>query len=269
VTPQTRLRIERRGGIALCGFENPPRGYMDDAMVRELDRFTAEAAEDRDLRAIVFYGRVPGVFIQHYSVEELEALARRLRERGTTVNTAHPVPERQIDRVFARLETMPAVTIAAINGNAMGGGFEFCLCCDLRVGEEGPYSLGLPEVNIGILPGAGGTQRLPRLIGPGRALALILAGRTIAPAEAARLGIVTELAPAGGAIDLALALTERVAAQPPRAVAYCKQLVRAAMETPLAAGLARERTLFLDLLLSDEALARMSAMNRGERDIRD
>jgi enoyl-CoA hydratase len=269
MTAYTRLRVERRGAIAFCGFDNPPHGYMDNPTVQEIDAFTKEAESDVALRAIVFHGVMPGVFIQHYSVHELEALSRRLREQGVAVDTGRIVPERQLDGVFARLATMPAVTIAAINGNAMGGGFEFCLSCDIRVGEDGPYSLGLPEVNIGILPGAGGTQKLPRLIGTGRALAMILLGRTIAPAEASRLGILTELAPPGGALDLATLLAERIATQPARAIAHCKRLVRGAIETPLSEGLGNERTLFLDTLVSDEALARMSAMNAGERDIRD
>ena len=268
MTAYTQLRVERRGAITYCAFDNPPHGYMDNTTVQELDAFTAEAERDAALRAIVFHCVVPGVFVQHYSVHELETLSRRLREQGVTVDRGTVVPERQLDGVFARLGTMDAVTIAAINGNAMGGGFEFSLACDIRVGEEGPYSLGLPEVNIGILPGAGGTQKLPRLIGTGRALAMILLGRTIAPAEAARLGIVTELAPAGGALDLATALAERLASQPARAVAACKRLVRDATARPLAEGLGNERTWFLELLLSDDALERMTAMNQGQRDIR-
>jgi enoyl-CoA hydratase/carnithine racemase len=268
MTAYRQLRVERRGAVALCGFDNPPHGYMDHGTVQELDAFTAACAADAELRAIVFFGVVPGVFIQHYSVHELAALSRQLREQRVSVDPAKVVPERQLDGVFARLGTMNAVTIAAINGNAMGGGFEFCLSCDIRVGEEGLYSLGLPEVNIGILPGAGGTQKLPRLVGAGRALELVVLGRNITPAEAARLGIVTELAPAGGALDLALALAERIAQQPARAVAHVKHLVRAAVDTPLSDGMGRERTLFLDLLISDEAMARMSTMNAGERDIR-
>lgn len=268
MTAYSQLRVERRGAITLCGFDNPPHGYMDNTTVQELDAFTAACEADAELRAVVFHGVVPGVFIQHYSVHELETLSRRLREQGVTIDLAQSVPERQLDGIFARLGTMHAVTIAALNGNTMGGGFEFALSCDIRIGEEGPYSLGLPEVNIGILPGAGGTQKLPRLVGTGRALEMILLGRTVSPAEAARLGIVTELAPADGALDLALALAERLATQPARAAAHCKQLVRAALATPLAEGLGRERTRFLDLLVSDEALERMSAMNRGERDIR-
>ena len=200
-------------------------------------------------------------------MHELAALAERLRARGATFDPARVVPPRQVDAVYERLGAMPQVTVAAINGNAMGGGFEFCLGCDLRIAEEGPFTLGLPEVNIGILPGAGGTQRLPRLIGTARALELILLGRVVSPREAGALGMVHEVTPPGEAVARALAIAERIAHQPARAVAHCKRLVRNATATPLAEGLAVERTLFLDLLVSDEAVRRMGEMNRGERDI--
>jgi len=95
---------------------------------------------------------------------------------------------------------MTTPTIAAINGNCLGAGFEFTLCCDLRIAEDGPYRIGLPEVTVGILPGGGGTQRLPRLIGMPRALEYMLLGRTFNPREAATLGLVNEIAP-GKAID--------------------------------------------------------------------
>lgn len=263
----SQLRIERDGGVAVCAFHNPPHGFMDRVTVEELDRFTAEAERDAALRVIVFRGDLPGVFIRHYSVEELQALAERLRARGTTVDPETPIPERQIDRVFNWLGAMPQVTIAALNGTAMGGGFELALACDLRVGEDGEYRYGLPEVNLGILPGAGGTQRLTRLVGPGRAMELILQGRTLSPAEAHRLGIVQELAPFGGAVVLAERIARRIAAQPARAVVACKGLIHLATRVPLETGLAQERTRFLELLLSDTALERMQQMNRGARDI--
>jgi enoyl-CoA hydratase len=262
-----QLRIERRGSMAICTFFNPPYGYMDRVTVEELDRFTTEVEGDAGLRAIVFRGGVPGVFIQHYFVHELAALAERLRARGFAVDPGNPTPPRQIDAVFDRLGAMPQVTIAAINGNTMGGGFEFCLACDIRVAEEGDHLIGLPEVNIGILPGAGGTQRLPRLAGTARALEMILLGRVIGPREAHTSGIVHDLTPPDGAVERALALAARIAVQPAQAVTYCKRLVRGALDTPLEQGLAVERTLFLDLLMSDAAVERMSAMNRGERRI--
>ncbi len=263
----SQLRIERDGGVLVCAFHNPPHGYMDRVTVEELDRFTTEAEQDGELRVIVFCGGLPGVFIRHYSVEELQALAERLRTRGTSVDPAAPIPERQIDRVFHRLSAMPQVTIAAMNGTAMGGGFELALACDIRVSEDGEYRYGLPEVNLGILPGAGGTQRLARVVGPARAMEMILQGRTVSPAEAYRLGIVQELAPVGGAVERALRIARRIAERPPRAVVHCKRLVHLTAHAPLEVGLAQERTHFLELLLSDTALERMREMNRGERDI--
>ncbi len=264
-----QVTIERSGHVAVLTITNPPRGYMDAGTVAELDAATAGLEQDDATRAIVITGGVPGVFVRHYSVHELEALARQLRERGIAVDPARPLPPRDIDRVFGRIEQMPKPVIAAISGFAMGGGFELALCCDLRVAEEGPYELGLPEVRLGILPGAGGTQKLPGLVGVGRALEIILRGRTVSPAEARDLGLVHELLPPGRALDRARELAAELAALSPRAVGHIKRLVRLAPTTDRADGLALERTLFLDLLLSDEALERMSRMNADDRDIRD
>jgi enoyl-CoA hydratase len=157
---------------------------MDAASVPELRTAMDTLGDDDSVRAVVITGGVPGVFIRHYSVAVLGALSKTLRERGTTVDTEQRLPEREIDGLFERIETMPKPVIAAINGMAMGGGFELTLACDIRVAEEGDYELGLPEVNIGILPGAGGTQKLARLVGMGRALEMTLRGRTVSPKEA-------------------------------------------------------------------------------------
>ena len=115
-----------------------------------------------------------------------------MSDKGMTFDTARPVPESPYLACLRRMENMSKIFIAAINGTAMGGGFELALACDIRLVKDGASHLGLPEVNLGILPGAGGTQRLPRLIGEGRALEMMLLGRTISPAEALDLGIVTE-----------------------------------------------------------------------------
>ena len=264
--PQLEVRHEK--GLALCTFANPPEGYMNGRTVKELTALIAELAADDGVRAVVFTGGLDGVFIRHYSVVELEALSRSLREKGSRFRLDRPVPERPIDRVFDTLECMPKPVIAAINGTAMGGGFEFALSCDIRLVEEGAYDLGLPEANIGLLPGAGGTQRLARLVGPARALELIMRGRTVAPAEALALGMVHEVCPAP-VLDRAMALGRELAAKPRPAVAHIKRLLRREAHGPLGAGLEAERTLFLDCLISDEALERMAEMNRGARDIRE
>lgn len=263
-----QLSVEREGAVAVVTITNPPMGYMDAGTVPELDAVTRELETDDGVRAVVLTGGLPGVFIRHYSVVELEGLSRRLREQGVKVDIESRVPERDLDVVFRRIETMPKPVIAAINGLAMGGGFELTLACDIRVAEEGDYEVGLPEIKIGILPGAGGTQKLARLVGMPRALEMAMRGRTVSPKEAFDLGIVQELTPPGAALTRAKAMADEMSRLPARAAGHIKRLVRGTPETPLADGLALERTLFLDLLVSDEGLERMSKMNAENLDIR-
>lgn len=263
-----QLSVEREGAVAVVTITNPPMGYMDAGTVPELDAVTRELETDDGVRAVVLTGGLPGVFIRHYSVVELEGLSRRLREQGVKVDIESRVPERDLDVVFRRIETMPKPVIAAINGLAMGGGFELTLACDIRVAEEGDYEVGLPEIKIGILPGAGGTQNLARLVGMPRALEMAMRGRTVSPKEAFDLGIVQELTPPGAALTRAKAMADEMSRLPARAAGHIKRLVRGTPETPLAEGLALERTLFLDLLVSDEGLERMSKMNAENLDIR-
>jgi len=151
---------------------------------------------------------------------------------------------------------MPKPVIAAISGTCLAGGFEFALSCDLRIAEDGDYLIGLPEVNLGLLPGAGGTQKLPRTIGSAAALMHILMGDPVAPQEAAKLALVNGTV-SGKALDHVLEIARDLESRPPEAVGYIKGLVRNATETPLAQGLALERKLFLRLWVSEAALARM------------
>jgi enoyl-CoA hydratase len=263
-----RLSIEREDAVAVVRFVNPPHGYMDSRTVEELGPATEALANDDAVRAIVFTGAHPGVFVRHYDVSELNALAKAQRSKGRTYSADRLVPERRLDRILERLETMPKPAIAAINGTAMGGGFEFCLACDLRYAERGPFALGQPEANIGILAGAGGTQRLAKLIGEARALEMNLLGRTVAPDEAAAIGMVH------AAVDRpvmahAMRTARRLAAQSPRALAHIKRLIRGAADRPLHEGLALERTLFMDLLVSDEAEPLLEGFVAGTRSITD
>ena len=157
---------------------------------------------------------------------------------------------------MALCESMSKPVIAAISGTCLAGGFEFALSCDLRIAEEGDYLIGLPEANLGLLPGAGGTQRLPRTIGTPAALMHILMGIPLTPREAERKGLVHETV-SGKALDRAMEIAQRLSSHTPESVAYIKRLVRNATETPLAQGLALERNLFLKLCITEPALARM------------
>jgi len=151
---------------------------------------------------------------------------------------------------------MPKPVIAAISGTTLAGGFEFALSCDLRIAEEGDYLIGFLEPQLGLVPGAGGTQRLPRTIGTPAALMHILMGDPLTPREAERKGLVHETVN-GKALDRAMEIAQRLSSYPPESVAHIKRLVRNATEMPLAQGLALERNLFLKLCISEPALARM------------
>ena len=157
---------------------------------------------------------------------------------------------------MALCESMSKPVIAAISGTCLAGGFEFALSCDLRIAEDGDYLIGLPEAHLGLLPGAGGTQRLPRTIGTPAALMHILMGVPLTPREAERKGLVHETV-SGKALDRAMEIAQRLSSYTPESIAYIKRLVRNATETPLAEGLALERNLFLKLCISGPALARM------------
>ncbi|HYM30527.1 MAG TPA: enoyl-CoA hydratase/isomerase family protein [Candidatus Cybelea sp.] len=262
-----QIGIEVQDRVALIRFANLPGGCMNEATVAELDAAVRRVETDDGIGAVVFTGAAPGVFIRHYSVPELERLAARIGERAMTFDPARPVPEHAFGAICRRMEEMPKATIAAINGMCMGGGFEFALACDIRIAAAGDYSIGLPEINIGLLPGAGGTQKLSRLVGPARALEMMLRGRTIKPAEALALGMVHEVTD-GDALARGREIAGEIAGKSPRAVAHIKYLVRRSAELPLQDGLAAERTLFLDLLVTREAIALMHRMTGANGDIR-
>lgn len=253
-------------GIAVLRFSNPPEGFMDEGteagLVAALDRIAAAP----ELRAVVLTGAEAGVFVRHYDVRVLEARARAMAARGLQFSTARAVPEPRLHACLRRMEASPLPFIAAINGAAMGGGYELALACDIRLAEAGDYPIGLPEVKLGLLPGAGGTQRLAGLVGQARALELILTGTTLPPDRAAEIGLVGRCID-GPVLPAALALARSLAALPPRALGHCKALLRRSAPDP--AGLADERTLFCDLMVQPEAIAIMTRMNAAGRDIRD
>lgn len=263
----TRVTLHRQAqGIGLLRLQNPPMGFMDDDGERELEAALDAIDADEGLRVVVVTGGQPGVFVRHYDVGVLERRARGLAARGMRFDPARPVPEAGIHRCLRRIESSDRIFIAAINGFAMGGGFELALACDLRVAEEGDYTIGLPETNISLLPGAGGTQRLARLVGPGRALEWILLGRTFGPRDAAALGLVNACHPGpvlGPAIELAAALVRRH----PLALAHVKHLVRGGAAAVPEDCLARERTLFCDLFTSARTIDDMTSFNASGRSI--
>ena len=242
VTAEVKDRV---GWITL---DRPPDNTYDPAFLEELDRCVGEVAEAEVAVAVIrsaserFFSAGADVkaYLERPVVESL-AMARR----------AH--------QVLGRFADEAPLFVAAIAGHALGGGYEIALACDIRIAAEGRYRIGLPEVSLGLLPATGGTQRLPRLIGRGRALELMTTGRTVTPAEAERLGMVDRLVPAGEFDQAVAALAAGLAAGAPLAVAAITRVVNDGLERSLEDALERELEELASLLASVDAREGMTA----------
>ena len=252
------LSMRTEDHVAVVTLGSAKRIFFDPEMSEALLETLTALANDDAVRAIVVTGGAPGYFLRHYSVAELVKTGERLQGSGQKWVEDTPYKPGSFDRALRIAEQMPKPVIAAISGSAMGGAFEFALACDIRIAQLGEFQIGLPEINIGILPGGGGTQRLPRVIGTAAALMHILMGVTLSPTEAEQKGLVHE-AVAGKALDRAMEVARRLAGYKPRSVRHSKRQVRSALDTPLEQGLQLERNLFLDLCGDAEAIARMRA----------
>ena len=255
------VTVERRGGIALMTYANPPFGTMTAAGAQEMLEAFRPLSADPLVRSVIITGGLPGIFIRHYDVDELGVMGDRLKEAPLPPPSDTPPTEGFLaltDAIFGA----PKPVVAAINGLCMGGGFELTLACDLRIASPDVEAIGLPETRIGIFPGGGGTQRLPRVVGEARALEIILRGLTFTGVEAHAIGLVHELAadPLARALEIAAEWETRGA----EGIAYAKRLTRAALDRPIAAGLADERRSFLEVMQTASA---REGLGQGRRPV--
>jgi enoyl-CoA hydratase len=233
------------GRVARLTLANPPLNLVTEALLHELDvaLVTLADTDPGDVRAVVVTGSGERAFSAGSHVGEFEA------QRGQAGRARHELES----GVARRLAELPMPTIAAIEGNALGGGLELALCCDLRIASD-RAKLGLPEVRLAVTPGAGGTQRLPRVVGPARARELILTGKVLTAEEAERIGLVHEVVPAGTAVARAIAIGAEIAQRGPVAVREAKRLIDLATETDIATGLAAELDASDRVFASDDML---------------
>ena len=281
----TMVESERAGRVLTARLNNPPRNVMTGRMVAELDEMVRRADEDASIGAVVLTGAIEGVFITHYDVAEIlagsEAVGAQvppavaggaLRAAGALgripgaadalrrTPAAGLVELRRIHDLFVRMNRSTVVFVAAINGLAMGGGCELALACDVRLmTAREDARIGLPEITLGIIPGAGGTQRLTRALGPSRALETMLEGRVLAPEEAAELGLVHRVVASDALLTEAAATAERLARRAPETVAALKRAVYEGGSQSLADGLHMERAAFLSVAARPAALRAMRA----------
>lgn len=243
------LGVQIDGGVATVTLDHPPVNLLDAAMIGELDRLGRELESDRDVRVVLLRSADPEFFIAHADVSLIQRLPSDAPP-ATAPSLFHQMVE--------RFRTMPKATIALIEGICRGGGSELALSCDMRFAALGRAVLGQPEVAVGILPGGGGTQRLPRLCGRGRALEIVL-GADDFPAELAeRYGWVNRALPGPELGPFVERLVARIASFPAEAIANAKAAVLAG-ERGWQPGLVAEADLFNRCLALPDAQQRMRA----------
>jgi enoyl-CoA hydratase/carnithine racemase len=250
------IRREDVGDVAVLSLCRPPTNAADVELIEELGEAIDRVAGDAS-RAVLIRSDVERFFMAGADIRAMLA-ALDAGDRATIERMG------VLPAILGRLAALPKPTVAAINGVAAGGGLELALACDLRIAGASSR-LGLPEVRIGLIPGAGGTQRLTRLLGPARALDLMLDGRLLLADEAERLGIVTRAVPDADVDTEAMALAQRLAAASPVAVAAIKRAVAAVAEGDSARGLAIEGEGIDAALWSDEGKAGLRAFLESRR----
>ena len=242
------LRIDVKGGVASAVIDAPPINLMTLPLFAEIARFGAEVGDDESVRVVVLKSANPEFFIAHFDVAAILEFPIEAQAERTPRNPFHQMCE--------RYRTMPKATIAQIEGRVGGGGCELIQAFDMRFGVVGQTILSQMEVPLGILPGGGGTQRLPRLVGRGRALEIILAGEDLDAETAERWGLLNRAFAAGEIEPFVDRLAQRMASFSIEAITLAKQSVDASA-LPLSEGLIEEGYLFQRSIRTDAAQKRM------------
>jgi enoyl-CoA hydratase/carnithine racemase len=237
------VRLEKQDPIGHIVLDRPPANSYDKSFMEELDAAIEEARRDDAVKAIVLRSANERFFSAGADVSVFA-------KSNLDVQNAFVVCANE---AIGKLESTPKVVVAAINGHCLGGGLEIALCCDFRIAAEGSYRIGLPEVTLGLLPGTGGTQRLPRLIGRQKALEMMLRGTTVPPQDALAAGIVDEVVAAAELIDRAVQRATAYATGPTFAIGRIKQATVQGFGMRLDEGLRLERQLLIDLFKSADA----------------
>jgi len=243
MSDETPIKIEHLGRVVTLTIDNPPVNALSTRTLAALDTALDAIAASAGPKVVIITGAGAKLFVGGADIRELNAArdvddGRELTRRGQAL--------------FDRIAGFHLPVIAAINGGAYGGGLELALACHLRVCSDGAR-LGQTEINLGIMPGWGGTQRLPRLVGSSRALALILTGDPVDAAEAYRIGLVDQVAPSAELMEKALLLAERIASRSAPATRSALRAVMDGLEMPLDVALRHEAELFIALMASDDA----------------
>jgi enoyl-CoA hydratase/carnithine racemase len=239
------LSVEQ--GIGTIRLDRPPMNALNIEVQEGLRSAAAQATADDSVRAVVVYGG-----------EKVFAAGADIKEMATMSYVDMTARTSELSGAFDAIARIPKPVVAAITGYALGGGCELALACDWRVAAQ-DAKLGQPEINLGIIPGAGGTQRLARLVGPARAKDLIMSGRMVEAAEAHTIGLVDQVVPAAEVHAAAVALVSRYVTGPAQALRAAKLAIDGGLSMDLASGLAWESQLFAALFATDDKREGMAA----------
>ena len=245
----TFISTERHEAVALVTIDNPPMNALASALLDELEAEIETLDADDDVRVIVLRGGGERAFVAGADIKEFPSLRESAGEGGSA---------RGIQKLGHRMDAARTPFVAAIRGFCLGGGLELAMCCDLRVCAE-DARLGQPEIKLGLIPGGGGTQRLPRLVGHGRAMLLNLTGEFIDAETAYAWGLVEKVVPVDELETAAREVAGQIAAQSPHAVAVLRELARTTRNLPLEEGLRREADGFVRCLRSEDGAEGVAA----------
>jgi enoyl-CoA hydratase/carnithine racemase len=239
-------------GVGTIRLDRPKMNAIDDELYRGVHAAAQRAATDADVRAVVLYGG-ERVFAAGADIKAMSGLTRE-----TMVAWG-----RELTNSFTTVQRIPKPVIAAVTGYALGGGYELALCADFRV-LGASATIGQPEILLGVIPGAGGTQRLARLVGPAKAKDLVFTGRHVGAEEALEIGLADAVVPDDEVYATAVAMARKFAAGPPLALAAAKRAIDEGLDLPLAQGLALESQLFAELFdTEDQRTGMASFLERG------
>jgi enoyl-CoA hydratase/carnithine racemase len=239
-------------GVGTIRLDRPKVNALNAEVARGIDEAVETARGDDNVRAVVVWGG-----------ERVFAAGADIKEMGERDAVSMYRYIGDFQDVFTRLERLPKVTIAAINGYALGGGCELAMACDLRIASD-DAQLGQPEILLGVIPGAGGTQRLPRLVGVGRAKDIVYSGRFVAADEALNIGLVNEVVPAADVYERAMKLATRYARGPSVALMAAKQVIQNGVDSDMTTGLLLERQAFAALFATeDQTIGMESFVEQG------
>ena len=228
-------------GIAVVTINHPPANALDKKTTCELDEVFEELAKDEAVKTVILTGAGEKIFVAGADISLFPKMGQKEGEEFS----------QELQGVFDKIEGLEKVVICAVNGMALGGGCELAMACDIRIASESA-KFGQPEVNLGVIPGAGGTQRLPRLVPKGKAKELIFTGDMITASEAKEIGLVDRVAPKGEAVSEAKNMAKKIMEKGPIAIKYAKNAIDEGVNMTLNEGLKLEKKLFGELFKTED-----------------